>query len=216
MPPEPLVLGFDTSAAHCAAALIRGENLVAARHEEMSRGQAERLFPMIGEMLADAGLSWRDVGLIGVGTGPGNFTGIRLSVAAARGLALSLEIPAIGVNRFQAMTWGQNGAALALVDARRGQFYAGTSDERLEPALYERDKLVETFAGRVGICMGDDAELIAPELGAQVAQPLLPVAQAVARVALEKRGMPVGRPAPLYLKPADAAPSRMAAPVILP
>ena len=216
MPPELLVLGFDTSAAHCAAALIRGDNLVASRHEEMSRGQAERLFPMIEEMLADTGLVWRDIGLIGVGTGPGNFTGIRLSVAAARGLALSLEIPAIGVNRFQAMTFGQKEPALALVDARRGQFYAGMSDDSLEPALYGRGDIVETFAGRVGICIGDADDDIARELGAQVAQPLLPIAQAVARVAFANRETPLGRPAPLYLKPADAAPSRMAAPVILP
>ncbi|MFP4043595.1 MAG: tRNA (adenosine(37)-N6)-threonylcarbamoyltransferase complex dimerization subunit type 1 TsaB, partial [Rhodosalinus sp.] len=52
---DPLVLGFDTSAAHCAAALLSGDRLIAARAEEMGRGQAERLMPMLEEMLAEAG-----------------------------------------------------------------------------------------------------------------------------------------------------------------
>ena len=83
--PDPVVLGFDTSAAHCAAALLRGDAVLAAVHEDMTKGQAERLMPMLEEMLAGAGLGWGDLDVIGVGTGPGNFTGIRVAVAAARG-----------------------------------------------------------------------------------------------------------------------------------
>lgn len=63
----------------------------------MAKGQAERLFPLLEEVLAEAGLSWSDIDAIGVGIGPGNFTGVRISVAAARGLSLSLGIPAVGV-----------------------------------------------------------------------------------------------------------------------
>ena len=59
----------------------------------MARGQAERLVPMLEEMLAEAGLGWRDLDALGVCTGPGNFTGIRISVSAARGLALALDVP---------------------------------------------------------------------------------------------------------------------------
>ena len=87
---EPLVLGFDTSAAHCAAALLCADRVVAQHAEDMGRGQAERLFPLLEELLAEGGVTWRDLTALGVGTGPGNFTGIRISVAAARGLALSL------------------------------------------------------------------------------------------------------------------------------
>ena len=96
--PDPVVLGFDTSAAHCAAALLRGDAILAHRHEEMGKGQAERLFPLLEDLLSEAGLTWRDLHVIGVGIGPGNFTGIRIAVAAARGLALSLGIPAIGIS----------------------------------------------------------------------------------------------------------------------
>ena len=90
---DPLILGFDTSAAHCAAALLCGEQCLAARHEDMTRGQAERLMPLLEDLLAEAGASWRDLARIGVGIGPGNFTGVRIAVSAARGLALSLKIP---------------------------------------------------------------------------------------------------------------------------
>ena len=78
------VLGFDTSAAHCAAAVVSGGRVLACRVEPMARGQAERLFPLLEALLSQAGVTWRDLSAIGVGTGPGNFTGIRIAVAAAR------------------------------------------------------------------------------------------------------------------------------------
>ena len=110
----PFVLGFDTSAAHCAAAVLDGERCLATRVEEMGRGQAERLMPLLEELLAEAGLNWRDLHRIGVGVGPGNFTGIRISVAAARGLALGLGIPAIGVSTFDAIQLADPEAAAAV------------------------------------------------------------------------------------------------------
>jgi peptide/nickel transport system substrate-binding protein len=61
-----LVLAFDTSAAHCAAALLSGDQLIAERHEPMEKGQAERLMPMLAELLAEAGVAWRDLARIGV------------------------------------------------------------------------------------------------------------------------------------------------------
>jgi tRNA threonylcarbamoyl adenosine modification protein YeaZ len=80
--------------------LLSGERVLCARAEEMGRGQAERLMPLLEEMLAEAGVGWSDLDRIGVGVGPGNFTGIRISVSAARGLALGLDIPAVGVSGF--------------------------------------------------------------------------------------------------------------------
>ena len=69
----------------------------------MEKGQAERLMPLISELLAEAGVVLADVTAIAVGTGPGNFTGVRIAVAAARGLALGLGVPAIGVTRLEAL-----------------------------------------------------------------------------------------------------------------
>ena len=66
-----IVLGFDTSAAHVAAALWRDGELLAEQREEMSRGQAERLMVMLEDMLVEQNLKWSDLDAIGVGVGPG-------------------------------------------------------------------------------------------------------------------------------------------------
>jgi hypothetical protein len=105
----PLILAFDTAAAHCAAALVQGDAVLARRDEPMARGQAERLLPMLEEMLAETRRGWADLDALAVCTGPGNFTGLRLAVAAARGLAMGLGIPAIGVSRFEALAEGTAG-----------------------------------------------------------------------------------------------------------
>jgi len=83
----------------------------------MARGQAERLMPMLEEMLAQAGHAWRDLAAIGVGTGPGNFTGIRIAVSAARGLSLALGVPAIGVSGFEILARIVEEPALLMIPA---------------------------------------------------------------------------------------------------
>ncbi|OYW58073.1 MAG: tRNA (adenosine(37)-N6)-threonylcarbamoyltransferase complex dimerization subunit type 1 TsaB, partial [Rhodobacterales bacterium 12-65-15] len=98
---ELSLLAFDTSVAHCAAALLLPDRLI-LREEAMEKGQAERLMPLLEEILADGGIGWHDLSALAVGTGPGNFTGVRIAVAAARGLALGLKIPAIGVTLLEA------------------------------------------------------------------------------------------------------------------
>ncbi len=196
--PEPVVLGFDTSAAHCAAALLCEGRILTSRREEMARGQAERLFPMLEEMLAEAGLGWRDLDVIGVGTGPGNFTGIRVAVAAARGLALSLSIPAIGISATEAAAFGLPRPCRVILPARRDQVIwqdFGDGEETGLPQLAAPDSL--------------------PPGPAQAA-PAVPLAEAIAHLALARRGQPAPRPAPIYLRPADAVPPRDPAPVILP
>jgi len=89
-----LVLVIETATAACSVALLDGDRVVAARHELVGRGHAERLVPMIGEVLAEAGLNRAE--LILVDCGPGSFTGIRVGIAAARGLALAWGVPVSG------------------------------------------------------------------------------------------------------------------------
>ena len=189
--PGPLVLAFDTSAGHCAAALCRGGLVISARAEQMTRGQAERLFPLIENVLKDGGVAWSDLDRIGVGVGPGNFTGIRISVSAARGLALSLGIPAIGVSTFDAVRQDAPGAAVA-VPAPRGQVY-------LSPAPDEDPRLVATEDA------GDALSPPAPD----------DLVVAMARAAASADPAHCAPPAPLYLRPADAAPPRDAPPEIV-
>ncbi|GGL52419.1 tRNA (adenosine(37)-N6)-threonylcarbamoyltransferase complex dimerization subunit type 1 TsaB [Wenxinia marina] len=190
------LLAFDTSAAHCAAALLSGNRILAERVEEMSRGQAERLMPLLEEVLAEAGLGWRDLDGIGVGTGPGNFTGLRIAVAAARGLALGLGVEAVGVSAFEALADGAPQPCSAIVTAPRGQVYQQTftADGMTEPALTP----------------GDEAPADAlPPIGPDEA------VRRIARIAARRLGTGAPRPAPLYVRAADAAPPSDPPPVIL-
>ncbi len=210
----PLLLAFDTSAAHCAAALVSGDHLVAAREEAMAIGQAERLIPMLEEVLAEGGAAWRDLDAIGVGTGPGNFTGVRIAVAAARGLALGLGVPALGVTAFEALAWGRD-AALVARDARLGQVYVqGFGPGAFGPRLQPLDAVLPGVPLGTPV-IGDFAAEIAARTGGPVAEPRLPVAEAVARLAMARLGQDNPRPAPLYLRAPDALPPRDPPPVIL-
>ncbi|CUH83085.1 tRNA (adenosine(37)-N6)-threonylcarbamoyltransferase complex dimerization subunit type 1 TsaB [Thalassovita mediterranea] len=200
MPSDAVILGFDTSAAHCAAALLSGDHVLATAHVEMSRGQAEHLMPLLEQVLAEAGKTWADLNAIAVGVGPGNFTGIRISVSAARGLALGLGIPAIGVNSFEALT--QDPApGINAVPGPRGQAYL--SPEGGAPYLASADEMLEIM---------QDAPLKTP----QAATIALQIAQAAAQKLRDNPDAQFDAPAPLYIKAADAAPPRDPAPTILP
>lgn len=193
---DGLSLGFDTSAAHCAAALLRGDRVLAQAGEAMTKGQAERLFPLLEDLLAGAGFGWRDLDVIGVGIGPGNFTGIRVSVAAARGLALSLRVPAVGVTATEAAAFGLPRPCRVMLPLRGDQ-------------VVWQDFGAPDSAPR-------QADALALPSGPAPSAPAIPPAEAIARIALLRRSDPGPRPAPLYLRPADAAPARAAVPLILP
>ncbi len=199
----PLILAFDTSAAHCAAALLRGDEVLLSALEPMAKGQAERLLVLCNELMDQAGVSVSDLDAIGVGIGPGNFTGIRISVSAARGLALGLGVPAVGVSNFDALRLGTNGPCACAVDARREMVYLQGFDnsDLATPQQYSITDL-PPFEG--------------PLIGAGGQAPAHPIAEAIARLTATRYQNETVRPAPLYLRPADAAPARDAAPVILP
>lgn len=178
-------------------------------------GQAERLMPMLEEVLAEAGAGWRDLSGIGVGTGPGNFTGVRIAVAAARGLALGLGVPAIGATAFEALAWGRD-AALVARDARLGQVaLQAFGPGAFGPLLQPLDAPLPPLPRGTPV-IGDFAADLALRSGGTPAEPLLPLAQAIARIALARLGQDNPRPAPLYLRAPDAAPPRDPAPAILP
>jgi len=156
LPDDLRVLAFDTSAAHCAAAVICGDRVLAQRVEPMAKGQAERLFPLLEETMAQAGLSWSDLDALGVGIGPGNFTGVRISVAAARGLALSLGIPAVGVSATEAAACDAPRPCRAVV-ALRGDELAWEDFPAHEEGALQKERLLPTRAS-AGTDVGDIVE----------------------------------------------------------
>lgn len=219
MQPNPTLLAFDTSAAHCAAALLLNDRII-TRIDEMAKGQAEHLMPMLESMLSEENLTWADLDAIGVGTGPGNFTGIRISVAAARGLALGLGKPAIGVSTLEAQTYGLKGTIISCLDARRDRIYAQVfSDETAstDAALYDLSKaslpsLSTNLAPRV---VGPVANAVSQTTGHPSVAQTGPTIEGIARLAAQRINATPTRPTPLYIRSADAAPPRDPAPTIL-
>ncbi|NIZ12862.1 tRNA (adenosine(37)-N6)-threonylcarbamoyltransferase complex dimerization subunit type 1 TsaB [Phaeobacter sp. HF9A] len=205
-------MAFDTSAAHCAAALLRGDEILAQRQEEMARGQAERLMPLLEEVLAAGDATWADLDAVAVGIGPGNFTGIRISVSAARGLALGLDKPAIGISSLEALACGAEGPVVTSLDARREMLYVQINDQ--PPCLTTLESLPPL--PDAPLCLGHAAAGIAARCKGTVAAARYPMAEAIARVAATRLGQPdLPPPAPLYLREADAAPSREQPPALL-
>jgi tRNA threonylcarbamoyl adenosine modification protein YeaZ len=201
------VLAFDTSAAHCAAALLLPGGRVLNRLEPMEKGQAERLMPLLEDLLQAAGLGWSDLTRLAVGTGPGNFTGVRISVAAARGLALGLGIPALGITRLEALAFGLPRPITVVEDARRGEVYVQAfGAETSEALLLDGSDLAHVL---------ETSHLTGSAAGPAALPPAMPLAEAMARLAAA-RDLPQPRPAPFYLRGADAAPPSDPPPVILP
>lgn len=183
----------------------------------MSKGQGERLLGLCGELMEKAGKSYGDLSAIAVGIGPGNFTGIRISVSAARGLALGLGIPSIGVSRLEAMAFDTPGVVITSLDARQDSMFvqvSGTLDDT-GPVMCTIDTLPAIPSRADPTCIGFQADMIAVLCNATVADPALPLAEATARIAQTRLHRANPRPAPLYLRPADAAPARDAPPAIL-
>lgn len=131
-----MILAFDTSGDQLTVALGTAREIVAARHEPAPRAHLSSLIPTIDTLLEEAGLAIRDVEYLAVGVGPGSFTGLRIGVATARGLAQAAGKPLIGVSSLdilaQSAAIEPTGADLIypITDAKRGEVYT---------AVYEND-----------------------------------------------------------------------------
>lgn len=198
----PLILAFDTAAAHCAAAVLSGDRIIASTEELMAKGQAERLLGLVQDLLSQTGYDIYELSAIGVGIGPGNFTGIRISVSAARGLALGLGIPAVGVSAFDALRLGTQGPCLCAVDARRDMVFV----QGFEMPAFSTPTL----------CAVDDLPKGITMIGAFGTPPVHLVADAIAQITAQRYAQTNTPPAPLYLRAADAAPARDTPPPIVP
>ncbi|WP_147125928.1 tRNA (adenosine(37)-N6)-threonylcarbamoyltransferase complex dimerization subunit type 1 TsaB [Shimia ponticola] len=189
-----MILAFDTSDRRvCMALLKRGT--VTTHVEDMARGQAEALLPMIEELLHRSGATWPEIKAIAVGVGPGNFTGIRISVSAARGMALGLGIPAIGISAFDMVRHLAPMAQGVTVPGPRDQVYLSLTPSAA-PYMTPADQCgdatsIEAFAP-------DDLILAAAKVGQE---------------RLSANNLTPAKP--LYIKPADAAPARDLPPTII-
>ena len=205
-------LAIDTTGPDCAGALRRAGEEAIVLSEPIGRGHAERLMPMLEELLAGAGAGWADVEAIACCRGPGSFTGLRVGLAAARGLALAADLPLHGVTVFDAFAAeAEGGEPFAVVmDARRGEVwwqpFDGGGSAVAPPMASSFDSMPELLA-HVPVLYGSAAAPLAGETGARVGSALAsPPITGVLRAAVE-RALP-GTAEPLYLRRPDAKPSR--------
>ena len=206
------LLGLDTSLGACQAAVLDGEAVRASASEPMLRGHQERLAPMVQEVMNAAGLPFSALDRIGVTVGPGSFTGVRVGLAFAKGLALALNIPLIGLGTLEALAASvePEGRVAAVIDAKRGQVYLqGFQDGRPldEPQALPLDQARERLVRmKPGIVVGPGAGLFEGLDGARIAPLPAPDAAAMARLAASA-GASERPPRPIYLRAPDARPS---------
>ena len=213
------LLAMDSAGRACSAAVWRSGCLAASRFETRERGQSERLMPMIQEAMAAADMAFQDLDAIAVTIGPGGFTGVRIGLAAARGLGLATARPVIGLTCFEAIVAAvpedfRGKAPLAvLIDAKRADLYLQIFDAGLaslgEPvSINPADLPAALPPGRVFVA-GDAIEQARPYLDPGrvgfVPGTSHIDASRFAGAAAARRLPPPGSPPPrpLYLRPPD-------------
>jgi tRNA threonylcarbamoyladenosine biosynthesis protein TsaB len=214
------LLAIDTGQAACSVALWCDGAIVAHRWLPMPKGHAEALVPMIEEVQSEAGFAFADLDALAVTVGPGTFTGLRVGMATARGVAVAADKPLIGVTTLEAITWpARQGAAdgtaiAATFDARRNEIYlqcfAKDGSALTEPGLVSLDDLEAHLPDGPLLCVGTGADILhhrLEEAGRTVTlsnAPPLPDARIVAEIASARTPEPGVLPGPLYLRAPDA------------
>jgi tRNA threonylcarbamoyladenosine biosynthesis protein TsaB len=209
------ILAIDTCLSACSAAVTRDGEALAWASEAMARGHQERLAPMVAEIMAQAGLAFAALDRIAVTVGPGSFTGLRVGLAFAKGLALALQRPCIGVGVLEALARPGPPAPFvaAAVDAHRGQVYLQVfADSRAAmapdvlPVETAVARLAELYGGGAARLVGSGAPLLHAALPqARIEPDATPDPRVVAEIAALARP-PFGAPRPLYLRAPDARP----------
>ena len=202
-----MILSIDTCLGASSVAVLDGERVLAARSEAMTRGHQERIGVLAREAAAEAGVAFADLTRIGVTVGPGSFTGLRVGLAFAKGLATALSIPCVGVNTLESLAHGTPGFVAAVIDARMNQVYIQVFADGV--SLMAPDalglgeaaaRLAELYSGGPATLVGSGAPLLADALShATVLTPVAPDPIAVARLAAA-RPAPTHAPRPLYLR----------------
>ncbi len=192
-----LTLAFDTATSVATAALVRDGEVLGER-----ASRAVRVLADADDLLREAGKDRSELGGIVVGVGPGSFTGLRLGIAAARGLAFALDLPVAGVSTLDALAAGAPGA-LPIIDAGRREVFTRVKDEPVAVAPQE----LELEPGT--LCVGDGAlryRIALEERGAEIPddgdERHRPRARFHAELA--KRFGPPDEVEPLYLRIPDA------------
>jgi tRNA threonylcarbamoyladenosine biosynthesis protein TsaB len=219
-----LILAIDTALDACAAAVLDTgtSKLIAQESLVMKRGHAEALMPLIGRVMKQAALPFAALDRIAVTTGPGSFTGLRVALSAARGLALAAGKPAVGLTTLSAyaaplVSEGGEAPVISAIDARHDQVYfqvvSGNGSSLIRPRL---GKIADALAAsRFGAphLVGNAAKILADRWPKDAAPPIKVDAQGAPDISwvawLGAAVSPDTAPArPFYLRAPDAKPSQ--------
>jgi tRNA threonylcarbamoyladenosine biosynthesis protein TsaB len=207
---DHLLLAVDTALGACSVAVLRGGEILAHHFEEMARGHAEALAPMVDRAMRKAGIAFTSLDRLAVTTGPGTFTGQRVGLSFMRGLRIGLDRPLTGITTLEALA-AATGAerAAAIHDAKRDEAYLLLRDKDeivLPPTVLPFEEAVARIRafGACALC-GTGTDMATASLGTQFPASAIrqPDASWVGRLAMT-RPVPADPPAPLYLRAPDA------------
>jgi tRNA threonylcarbamoyladenosine biosynthesis protein TsaB len=217
-----LILSIDTALDACAAAVLdTAGGVIAKESQAMKRGHAEALMPMIARVMQSADLAFTSLDRIAVTVGPGSFTGLRVGISAARGLALAAKRPAVGLttlSAFAAPIVGRSGPApvISAIDARHDHVYfqivGGDGSQLVRPCVASIDAAIAASQFGAPHLVGNAAGILADRWPKDRPEPVAVDAQPAPDISwiawLGAAANPDANPArPFYLKAPDAKPA---------
>ena len=219
-----LILAIDTALDACAAAVLDTEagKLIAQESQAMKRGHAEALMPLIGRVIAASGAAFTSLGRIAVTTGPGSFTGLRVGLSAARGIALAANIPVVGVTTLTAyaapiVSQNLEPPVVSAIDARHDHVYlqvvSGNGSALVRPRVTPITEALNAWRFDAPYIVGNAATLLAERWPSHDAPPVKVDPQPAPDIAwvgwLGAAVSPNTAPArPFYLRAPDAKPAK--------
>ena len=219
-----LILAIDTALDACAAAVLDTgtSKLIAMESLSMKRGHAEALMPLIARVMKDAALPFAALDRIAVTTGPGSFTGLRVGLSAARGIALAAGKPAVGLTTLSAyaapiVSEGGEEPVISAIDARHDQVYfqavSGNGSSLVRPRVGRIEEALAASRFGAPHLVGNAAKILADRWPKDAPQPVQVDAQAAPDICwvawLGAAVSPDTAPArPFYLRAPDAKPSQ--------
>lgn len=218
-----LILAIDTALDACAAAVLDtgSGQLVAQESLPMKRGHAEALMPLIARVMQQADLAFIALDRIAVTTGPGSFTGLRVGISAARGLALAADKPAVGLTTLSAyaaaiVSQNREAPVISAIDARHDHVYfqivAGDGSQLVRPKVASIDEAITASQFGAPHLVGNAAKILADRWPKDAPQPIAVDAEAAPDITwvawLGAAADPHSAPArPFYLRAPDAKPA---------
>jgi tRNA threonylcarbamoyladenosine biosynthesis protein TsaB len=219
------VLAIDTALEACSAAILDTEQATMAASETqiMTRGHAEALMPLIDAVVSQSGLRFSDLDRIAVTTGPGSFTGLRVGIAAARGIGLAADKPVVGLTTLAVLaaphvTADERVPVAAVIDARHAHVYLlllGVGGRTLiPPRIVELREAVRATTAASARLVGSGARMVADAWPNHETPPLIDERRApdidwVARLGAAADEAQA-QPKPFYLRAPDAQPQKAA------